>query len=311
MKKTITTMISFFIVIFIYFYHSDLMDVIKILWQTVIDFLSTEYKGMLATIIGGLITYLYVIHVENKREIREIQREDAKDEKEKREKCTKALLSTQMAIGIQIGAVKGIEVLVRDVLAYLFLGKTLEQHLRDIPSVSEKVDKLRQLVKDGQYPINNLVSLTNYLLVHPVNDHLITLPYEIFEIPAMPLKKKIILAECAHYFNILSSCNRKHAAIALEIAHNNKIRDLYINQPFLNEIAQTPTKITSDEKERCLIVIAGTFTMALRLREMITKYLEQANYIFSQSATYIDLLGVSESIPVAKDKDGAILFNKV
>lgn len=284
-------------------------------WCKIFNFLQIEWKEILTTIIGGsiggLITYSYVIHIENKREARMAKMEHDKDEKEKKEKCTKSLLSTQMAISIQMDASKGIEEIANNILNFNLCGETLENLLKTTSIVSQRANILFNLIKSNNCQIENLLPLTNYLLIHSESNNAIDLPYEIFELSTISLNKKNIVPEIAYYFQRLVSCNRKYVRVISLIKRNNGIRDLIINQPIQQGEAGMQTRITDEELYKYLMVVAGMFTLAFDLKEMIIKYLEIADDVFSKTAEYIKLLDISEPIQPARDENGKVIFDKV
>lgn len=216
-----------------------------------------------------------------------------------------------MAISIQMDASKGIEEIVSGILNFNLLDQTLEQHLAPIQNISARATALRKLINENNYPIIELMPLTNYLLIHSATDSNIALPYEIFEISTISLGKKIIAPELACYFKELVSCNIKYAEIVSLIMRNNQIRDLVINQPISTEEAGMATKGTDEELYKYLMVVAVMFTLALSLKEMVSKYRDKADTAFLKTTHYIELLGISEPIKAARDADGKLIFNKV
>lgn len=177
-----------------------------------IDFFKSEWKGSITGIIsgaiGGLVTYSYVMQVENK-----------KDEHEKKAKCTNSLLGAQMALSLQMAEVKGIEELANNILNFKLIGNTLEDHFKNTTSESQIALTLIQCIETGHCSINDLLSLTKYLIVNHENNNIISLPYEIFEMGTISLRKKIITPELAVYFQRFSSLKR--FKIILEVFYHD------------------------------------------------------------------------------------------
>ncbi len=284
-------------------------------WHKIIEFLNHEGKEILTTIIGGsiggLITYLYVIHVENRKEARALRRENHKDELERKEKCTRSLLNTQMAISVQMDASRSVEEVVNKILYFKVLGVTLEEHLKDSQKISDQASILRDLIQRKACPVLELMTLANYILIPAAENNIVALPYEIFTFPTITLTKKVIIPELVGYFQKLVSCNKKYATIISLIGRNNEIRDSVINQPILQGKTEISTQIIEQDIHRYLMVIASMFTLAVNLKNIITEYFERADSVFIKTAHYIELLGISEAIKPGRDENGKIIFDKV
>jgi hypothetical protein len=316
MKRYISVLVLIFTLIIVI----ALIYLANIYWIEILYFFEKKWVEEIIVsaaggAIGGFVVYSYVLHTENKREARAIGREHAEDEREKKEKCTKALLSTQMAIMLQMDRVPGLTKIANEILTFKLSGETLEQRLKDIPSISEKANILKNLIKDGSCSIHDLIPFANYLLIQPVtNNDVIVLPYEIFEIPNMHpefYEKKKLVEDFSYYFQDLASCNKRYTEIISRVMRNNEIRDLMIiNQStFKKEVAAT-TKITDEELDKLMLVIAGKFDLALELEVLIPRYLEKADGTLEKTAVYIKLLGISPTMHAAKDENGEAIFEK-
>ncbi len=215
--------------------------------------------------IGGFIVYRYVMRKENAREARTQQQEQNKNHQEKKENCTSALLSTQMTILLQMVASKKLKVFVDKTLAFTWAGTTLEGLFKNYHSQAAIAIFLRAHVSSTPHLFADLMPLTNYIEVSPIANNIIKLPYEIFEILNIPLKKESSETGFAQYFQELALCNERYDGLIATITQANRKRDSIMNSLIFNgKIRIDSTMSTLDEKtlDDYLGIIAGIFISA-------------------------------------------------
>lgn len=272
------------------------------------------FIGLTQGVISGLLVYLYVIRTENRREKRNIQRQHEKEVQEIKEKCTTALLSTQMIITFQMSELKGIEELCYSIINFKLYGKSLFEHLGKIKGISGKAVTLNNLInKHGNPPIAELVEFAHYLIIAPPVNNIITLPQEIFSL--LPIKlheEEFTVGKFANYFIELASCNRKYKMILSLVERHNVIRDNIINQFSPSKNNDEIPSFSSDQKEfeKIIEIICARLDLAIILRENIEHFLNISDMVFIQIEKYIQLLGITSPIMVARQKDNKPVFDR-
>lgn len=270
--------------------------------------------GLIQGIISGLIVYLYVIRTENRRERRNIQRQHEKEVQEIKEKCSTALLGTQMTITFQMSELKGVEEICYSIMNFKLYEKSLFEHLGKIKGISGKAAALNNLInKHGNPPIAKLVEFAHYLIIAPPVNNIITLPQVIFSL--LPIKlheEEFTVGKFANYFIELASCNRKYKMILSLVERHNVIRDKIINHSFqLNNNDEIPS-FSSDQKEfeKIIEIICARLDLAITLKENIEHFLNMSDMVFIQTEKYIQLLGITSPILVARQKDNKPVFDR-
>ena len=281
--------------------------------QKIVDFLQIDWEGWLKPIIiaaiggsiGGLVTYLYVIYIENKRETRAIQREKKNDEREKKEECTTALLNTQMVLSIQMDELKGLAELCNTFMNYpLENHKTLTLLFTGLNEIHEKVSAIASTVTDND--LQRLKKNEKFIITKQALIHLIVLPFEVFDISNFNIKENTVNhGLLTHYFKELSRCNRKYVKIISIVDHRNVERDIII-QRLVSKRDNTPADFLE-----FYVMIASKFEMSVKLIEEINKYFILANDLFNKTDDYIRMLDISEPMPAARDEKGNPIFDRL
>jgi hypothetical protein len=287
-----------------YFHHwlnyfsSFFFNAINVFYAWIKPILTYEWvKLILTTAIGGLITYAYVMRKENKREARTLQREKDRVEQEKKEKCTKALLCTQMAISLQMTAVKNIEDITKKFLNFNLCGASIEERFKDDSELYSVISSFYELMNKEKFPIKEVVPLTTHDTISPYANNIIDFPYEIFELPNLVLDEKIIVHHLILYFQQLAICNRNYSEIISLIMWGNDRRDQLIKE-----------LISLENKESYGYIIGGKFIIYRQLNAMIQEYLKEANKAFCRAKYYIELIKILP--PILKNEQGEIIINE-
>lgn len=248
--------------------------------------------------IGGLITYSWISPFEKRKEKRAIKRELENNEREKKERCTKALLATQMPLLLQMSSIKGIQKLTDLILNFKLANKLLAEIFKNTQNISDQTNSLFSLMKEKR---------CGFQILTPLMQHII-FSYEIFEMLLITVSPKICINQLTAYFEKLKSLNLIYANINSKLAYHNETKKSVINSIMLKSNFNSGG-MTDNELRQVLSAIPAIFELALTLREFINKYLKNAENIFRSTDRYIELLGISQPIPVNRDANGNIIFD--
>ncbi|MCD8525475.1 MAG: hypothetical protein LRY67_07155 [Gammaproteobacteria bacterium] len=257
-----------------------------------VDFFRDIISGAIGGGIGaGLLYEFYIIRKEMKKE-----------ECSKKAACTSALLKTQTDLMLQMQALAGLKQICNSILTAKIGSLIIGELLKNISGIDAKIQMLQSKLPGQPYNPSDLNKIVNYIITEPLRNHNTSLPYELFQIQEITLTDLSIVneAECAVYFQNVSSCNKKYNEIISLIDRNNNLRDKILFQP-------QHSSLTIDNM---LLVIASNVELAFQL-EMVIKIAIQKMYSsFEKAGNYINSIGLAKPIQAAIDESGDVIFNE-
>lgn len=314
MKKTMFLYILsgvLLLIVTIFFLYFDLWyRLIK--WGQAYEWIYPILINTISGIVGGFVVYLYVMWIERRKEHRAIERQLEQDENEKKEKYTTALLSTQMAIILQMCTIYGLDKFIDERLNISVKGKSFSEHLKNTKTIQDKVNVLRLMMQEDQEVFTQKVGeLIELPIIEPLANNTISFPYEILGIRTIAFSDRKKINDLADYFQKMGLCNRKYnyllSIIQLCIDTKNKTLMSLDQKNFLNQREQEKTMERSIEYQY-LAMVGGITNWYGLFKEQIKKYEVLSESILSETESYINSLGISKPIHVERDENGRVIM---
>ncbi|PIZ03458.1 MAG: hypothetical protein COY58_09330 [Gammaproteobacteria bacterium CG_4_10_14_0_8_um_filter_38_16] len=247
--------------------------------------------GSFSGIASGYFVYDRVVKVnENKREIRLKEEQKTKEEREKKHECTKAFLTVQTKLILQMCSLKGLLTTVENILNCDISGETIREIF------SGGFD--RKIFESKKYDIlkpSSIHVFTDYLITPLSSDIIIDIPFQIYDMNNFKGKENLSV-----YFNDLSSHNKNYFDIIELINRNNHMRDLLLLDASKDNLNPNILEL----------VTCSSLNMAFSLCDKIKLLIISENKSFKKAQKYISELGLTSPLQVELDELEIPIFDK-
>lgn len=255
-----------------------------------IAILGGAVAGYLSGYFSGKYVYNKVVKInEDARDLRQKNEIEARVEDEKKTECTKAFITTQMKLMLQMSSLKGLHKTMENMLDQsLATGK-----IRDFfPNGFDRGVFFK--IQDQIVTSENLNFFTDYLVTpSSFSDVVIEIPFQIYDMSKFSEKEKL-----SKFFGNLSNHNKNYFDIVSLINRRNHIRDVL----FLNTPVMDPMVLSS--------VIQASIKTAFDLEGKIKSLIDFEFRSFEEASQYILEIGLTKPIEIEKDDLGNPIFDE-